>query len=389
MEQKLSSVPIGDSNIETRGFVCHYQFEDGSSQFVFLQEADRDSGVFVINHSLSFSTKSYVQVECSCKGMLLLSSIGQEAIEFHVFDPNSRQSVTLPQPGIDRRRIIRSGLAFDGVNGHYQVVLVHVAETEEGSAEACFDGLQFQVFSSKTGVWRSFIPSNLFLPVPVPEIEFPELRVTPLYCNGAIHWEINGYLLLYQVENDHCELVELPNVFNDWCWQSTPTYRRCFWESKGRVHYCYTDFEGVHSWVLLNEQDHNEYSYYNIYDRQKFRWALAHSVDHEDLLPLKHLDQCFFQHAQWEPNHASPLSFDEDLETMYLGFQGKLISYSRRSKVSEEICSFTFPGRDYSCCSFFPHVYGDDLQHKVTEGGVVQMGSIDLPISEEIISFSF
>ncbi|KAJ6701287.1 hypothetical protein OIU74_012613 [Salix koriyanagi] len=80
-----------------KGFVCHYRFEEGSSQFIFL-DVDQETGGVSINNALSFSTSSYLQTISSANGLLLLSGFG-------------------------------SGLAFDGKQ--YQVVLVHVFKDEE------------------------------------------------------------------------------------------------------------------------------------------------------------------------------------------------------------------------------------------------------------------
>ncbi|KAJ9167218.1 hypothetical protein P3X46_021884 [Hevea brasiliensis] len=381
MDQKSSRrirMVAGESNTARNGLLCQYQFEDGSSQFVFLHIGDK-SGAVDIDRSLSFCTENYVQVISSCKGFLLLASIGELELKYHVFNPMSRQVFTLPQPAITRR-IIRCGLAIDGL--HYQVVLVHLADIE-----VAFDGLEMEIYSSQTGKWRRFHPKNL-LPIPVPDFEFPELQTPPLFSNGAIHWEISGYLLVYQVEDDHCDLIELPNFLEDWSWQSTMTYKRCLSEFQGRVHYTYTDFEGVHSWILLNEQDHDYYSLYNIYDRKKFRWALADSVNHQDL-NFKH-QEIYSHRGQWhmEPYDASPLSFSEDSETMYLQLPGFLVSYNTRTKVLEEFCTYIFPGVNFNCCMFLPFTYGRQIQAE-TESESLEVGAVHLPIKDKLDTLAF
>ncbi|OAY23805.1 uncharacterized protein LOC110606343 [Manihot esculenta] len=379
MDQNSSRVVAGESNTGRNGLVCQYQFEDGSSQFIFLQVGDKN-GAVDIDRSLSFCTENYVQAISSCKGLLLLSSIGDLGLKYHVLDSMSRGVSTLPQPAITRR-IIRSGLAFDGL--HYQVVLVHVADAEETP-----DGLEMEIYSSETGIWTKFHPNGLFSPVPVPDFEFSELKTPPLFSNGAIHWEINGHLLVYQVEVGYCELIELPNSLEDWCWQSTMTYKRCLSESQGRIHYTYTDLEGIHSWILLNEEDHDCYSFNYPYDRRTFRWALAHSVSHQDL-NLKHEE--IYPHigqGNREPYDASPLSLSEDSETLYLQLPGFLVSYNTTTKVIEEVCTYIFPGINFNCCLFFPFMYGKQIQAE-TAGKSLEVGVVELPIKEKLDKLAF
>ncbi|KAF2290867.1 hypothetical protein GH714_015968 [Hevea brasiliensis] len=379
MDQNSSRIVAGESNTGGYGLVCQYQFEDGSSQFIFLQISDK-SGAIGINPSLSFCTENYLQVISSCKGLLLLSSIGELGLKYHVFNPMSKYVLTLPQHSITGH-VIRSGLAFDG--NHYQVVLAHAADTEGD-----FVGLEMEIFSSDTGKWRRFHPKNLFLPIPAPDFEFPELKTHPLFFNGAIHWEIGGHLLVYQVEDDHCELIELPNFSEDWCWQSALAYKRCLSESQGRANYTYTDFEGVHTWILLSEYDHDYYSNYSIYDRKKFRWGLARSVNHQDL-NLKHQETYFhLGQRKWEPYDASPIAVFEDSETLYLQLPGTVVSYNTRTDVLEQVCTYSFPGENFNCCSFLPLTYGRQIEGESASESL-EVGVVDLPIKERLRTLAF
>ncbi|XP_034901869.1 uncharacterized protein [Populus alba] len=268
MEDQKTDCSSIISDMGAKGLVCHYRFEEGSSQFVFL-DIDKETGGASINNSLSFSTSTYLHFISSSNGLLLLSSFGESQLNYHVFNPLTRQSVALPPHGITRQ-VIRSGLAFDGKQ--YQVVLVHAFKDENNGLVPLPDDIELEIFSSETGAWRNHQPFSLSLNVEVPVCEFPQLNATTLFSNGAIHWEISGRLLVYHVKDDYCEVIELPNVFEDWSWQSTMTYRRCLWESEGRVHYTYTDFDGVHTWNLLKENEHDVYSQNNVYDSEKFRF---------------------------------------------------------------------------------------------------------------------
>lgn len=359
MEKKRScGVAVG-----TTGFVCQYQLEDGSSQFIFLH-IDSNRGAKGTNTFLNFSTQNYVQLISSCQGLLLLlSSTRKHELYYHVFNPMSKHSVTLPQPAIAKHNIISSGLAFDG--NQFQVVLLHVAD----------GGLEMEIFSSQTGIWVRHrpLPISLSLAIPVTKSKFRQLKTPPLFSNGAIHWEISGHLLMYCVQDNQCELIELPNFSEDGSWEST-THKQCFWESGGRVHYSYTDIDGVHTWVLLNEHDHDCYSCYNIYDRKKFRWALAQSITCQNLA-LKHQDLGKYD--------ASPLGFAEESETMYLQLPGFVVSYNTRTQDLEEVCTYKIPGKNFNCCSFFPIVHGSDVLVP-SEAGVV-----NLPIKDKLDTLSF
>ncbi|KAJ4701087.1 putative F-box family protein [Melia azedarach] len=230
--QKKSVAGSGSSSTAlSMGLVCCCQLDKKSSQFCFLRIGNRDG--ISINHQLSFSTHDHVRFVSSCNGLLLLISGKKKRFIYHVFNPLTRENFSLPQACVTGT-VLRSGLAVDE-HQNYQVVLLH------GSA-----GLELDVFSSETGKWKRQKPINLFLPLPVKDM-FPKLTAPPLFSNGAIHWEILGHLLIYNVHNYHCKLIELPCV-NDKCsWKSKMNFRGSLWESEGRVHYSYTDTDGVHA----------------------------------------------------------------------------------------------------------------------------------------------
>jgi hypothetical protein len=164
------------------------------------------------------------------------------------------------------------------------------------------------------------------------------------------------------------------------------TYRRCLWESEGRVHYTYTDFDGVHSWNLLKEDEHNVYSHQNVYDREKFRWALAYTINHEDLAEQD--PDILSLGDQWEPRNISPIAYVQDSETMYLQLPGIVVAYNTKNRVLLKVCRYTFPGVDFNCCSFFPSIHRSEC-HK-QNASKSQVGEVvDLPIGEEVNSFSF
>nr|KYP76020.1 hypothetical protein KK1_020238 [Cajanus cajan] len=367
MEKKQNCQTVSTSSHGTiLGLVGHYLFENGSSQFVFMDVKSESEAS--VDHSLSFSTENFVQTLALCNGLILLSGFSGDQPCYHVFNPLTKQSVMIPQTSI-QGGVARAGLAFDGCQNQFEVVLV----------EACSktNGLELHVFSSDTGKWSSHNPTNITVPS-LPEFEFQELGTLPLYSNGELHWEIGGYLLVYNVRGSHCELYELPNCFDDWSWQSTLTYRRCLCESGGSVYYCYTDFDGFHIWNLLNENQHVGLSY--SCDHKKFPWRLVHSVIHEVFMSklTKHQKFCGSIYG-WEPYKVAPIAYSEEAQTIYLQLPGTVISYEFDTGSIGSICSYSYPGMNFNCCSFFSStINGPHSAQRDTSGE----SELNLPIAE-------
>ncbi|KAJ6427029.1 hypothetical protein OIU84_022593 [Salix udensis] len=367
-----------------KGFVCHYRFEEGSSQFIFL-DVDQETGGVSINNALSFSTSSYLQTISSANGLLLLSGFGESQLSYHVFNPLTKRPETLPPHDITGE-VIRSGLAFDGKQ--YQVVLVHVFKDEENGLGPLPGHIELEIFSSETGAWRKRQPFRLSFNVEVPVSElFTELNTAPLFSNGAIHWEINGRLLVYHVKDDCCEVIELPNFSEDPSWTPTMTFRRCLWESEGRVRYTYTDFDGVHTWNLLEKCEHPVYSHSNLYDREKHRWGLVYTIDHTGL--AKQDPDILCPGNQWGPHNISPFAYVEDSETMYLQLPGIVVAHNTKTRGLQKVCGYEFPDTEFNCCSFFPFIQSNE-RHQKNASKSLQVGEVvDLPIKQEVNSISF
>ena len=164
------------------------------------------------------------------------------------------------------------------------------------------------------------------------------------------------------------------------------TYRRCLWESEGRVHYTYTDFDGIHSWNLLREDDYNVYPHKNVFDREKFRWALAYSISHQDLAEQD--PEILSLGDQWEPRNTSPIAYVQDSETMYLQLPGIVVAYNTTNRILQKVCRYTFPGVNFNCCSFFPSIHRS-VCHEQNESRSEIGEVVDLPIGKEVNSFSF
>ncbi|KAL2333176.1 hypothetical protein Fmac_014389 [Flemingia macrophylla] len=348
------------------GLVGHYLFENGSSQFAFM-DVKSESGVS-LDHSLSFSTESFVQTLALCNGLMLLSGFSGDQPCYHLFNPLTKQSLTIPLKTI-QGGAARVGLASDGSQDQFEVVLLEACSSKSNA-------VQLHVFSSDTGKWSSHNPTNITLPS-LPEFEFQELGIPPLYSNGALHWEIGGYLMVYKVQGSYCELYEMPNRFVDWAWQSTLTYRRCLCESGGRVYYCYTDFDGVHVWNLLNENENVGVSYHC--DHKKFPWKLVHSVK-QQMIMSKNQGFCV-----WEPYDFAPIAYSEQAQTIYLQLPGTVVSYNFDSGSVGSICSYSYPGMDFRCCSFFSSTGNGPYNAQRITGGETKL---NLPLEEmEMLSF--
>ncbi|KAL5076947.1 hypothetical protein RYX36_015931 [Vicia faba] len=316
---------------------CHYQFENGSSQFLCLDVDHNEKNGTFLNQYISFAVESFVQTVASCNGLILLSGYVTDQPCYYVVNPLIKESVTIPQPCI-QEHVIRVGLASDDYN-QFKIVLV-----EEKSCSQLMNGLEVHVFSSDTSEWIKVNHSvDLTLP-PLPEFEFKELSTQPLYSNGSIHWEIGGKLLVYHVEENKCELIELPDFSKDWPWQSTMMYRRSLSESSGCVYYCYTDLDGFHIWELLEEN----YDLGPFCDSENFRWKLVHTVMHETLASRR--DKFGDTLFEWEP--LTPIAYSEQAKTIYLQIPGAVVGYDFDTESLRLICRYSYPDMNFNCCSF-------------------------------------
>ncbi|KAF9689702.1 hypothetical protein SADUNF_Sadunf01G0119700 [Salix dunnii] len=381
MEDQKTECSENSSNISdmggAKGFVCHYRFQEGSSQFIFL-DVDQETGGVSINNPLSFSASSYLQTIASANGLLLLSGFGENQLIYHVFNPLTMRPETLPPHGITGE-VIRSGLAFDGKQ--YQVVLIHAFKDEENGLGPLPGDIELEIYSSETGSWRKRQPFHLSFKVEEPVSEFTELNTSPLFSNGAIHWEINGRLLVYHVKDDRCEVIELPDFPED-----TMTFRRCLWEYEGRLRYTHTDFEGVHTWNLLKKYEHDVYLHSNVYDSEKFRWALVYTIFHKELAK-QDLENC--PGNQREPHYIYPFAYGKDSETIYLQLPGIVVAYNTKTRSFQKVCRYEFPGTEFNCCCFFPFIQSNE-RHQKNASESLQVGEVvDLPLKKEVNSVSF
>lgn len=335
----------------TTGLLCHYLFGDGSAQYVFLDVNDQGCAA-VVDPSLSFFSRTSGHVCGSCNGLVLFSCFNENennVVSYSVFNLVTKQLEAVPQPQIQSRSI-RTGLAFDGQ--HYQVVRIFSVSNLEGVDAVINSGglLEMEIFSSERGVWRHERPL-IHLPP-----ELPKLSTTPLFSKGAIHWELGGHLLVYSMEHGDCKLIKLPNYVSIDQWSSRSlTFGQCLWESDGRLHFCYSDFEGIHTWLLLRDEEEKEYySYYYDCEVHKFKWKLAHTVMHQTLASR---NPSIFN-TKWDPSFISPIAYIDNSESymIYFRLPGLVVSYNLKTQTLKEICKYAFPETNFHCCLIVPIV---------------------------------
>ena len=212
-----------------------------------------------------------------------------------------------------------------------------------------------EIFSSESGIWRHERPLICLPP------ELPKQSTNPLFSNGAIHWELGGHSLVYSVKHGECKLIQLPNYvrIEEWSWGSL-TFGQCLWETDGRVHFCYTDFEGIHTWRLLKEEEEEEEeysSYYYISERDKFKWKLAHTVMYQTLASRNPI---MFNKTSFEPSLISPIAYIDESEShmIYFRLPGLVVSYNLKTQTLKEVCKYAFAGTNFHCCLIVPVVCG-------------------------------
>ncbi|XP_056164802.1 uncharacterized protein LOC115681548 [Syzygium oleosum] len=375
MERPSSSIcrVSGDHHA---GLLCHYLLQNGSAQFVLLNVYE---GCYAgISRYHSFHAETNAHICASCNGLILLTLSSANTFSYHIYDLFAKQCVSLPQPHITRQSI-STGLAFNGQ--HYQVVRVFRVEAksvtaDSPSASSEEDWLEMEVFSSETGMWNHYCPLIRLPP------ELPKLSTAPLFANGAIHWEVGGYLLTCTLSQCNCKLTRLPNHSPNWTWH-TMTFGQCLWESEGLVHYCYSNFEGIHTWALLEGQDRSNYPSYSKCDIASFKWKLVHTVKHETLIScnpdvfrrieslvhtVKHetLFSCrpdvfteleqnryCFSLLNWKPYSIYPCGYSSVLKVIYLRLPGVILSFDPSTRILSEICTFECPNLGFYNCSVF------------------------------------
>ncbi|KAF8020730.1 hypothetical protein BT93_G1232 [Corymbia citriodora subsp. variegata] len=204
-----------------------------------------------VNRYHSFHTEMNAHICASCNGLILITVPSANSLSYEIYDLFAKKSMLLPQPQITRRSI-RTVLAFDGQ--HCQVVRIFRVEAKSVTANNPSasseeeDWLEMEIFSSETGMWSHYCPL-IHLPP-----ELPKLSTALLFANGAIHWEV-GYLLMCNLSQRNCKLIRLPNHSLNWM-RHTMTFGQCLRESGGLVHYCYSNFKGIHTIVSLEGDLH-------------------------------------------------------------------------------------------------------------------------------------
>ncbi|KAF8020731.1 hypothetical protein BT93_G1233 [Corymbia citriodora subsp. variegata] len=393
------------------GLLCHYLLQNGSAEYVCL---DIYEGSYVgVNRYHSFHAEMNAHICASCNGLILIAVPSANGLSYQIYDLFAKQSVPLPQPQITRRSI-GTALAFDG--HHYQVVRVFRVEaksvtTDNPSASSEGDDwLEMEIFSSETGMWSHYCPLISLPP------ELPKLSTAPLFANGALHWEVGGYLLMCNLSQRNCKLIRLPNHSLNWT-QDTMTFGQCLWESGGLVHYCYSNVEGIHTWALLKGPDHDSCPGYFSWDIATFEWKLVHTIKHETLISrnpnvfrrleslvhtVKHEtllsrvphvftkledNRYYFSLLNWKPHSISPCAYSSVLKVIYLRLPGAILSYDPSTQILKEICTFECPNLGFHCCLVFAVDYCLLGESRMEDAGSSRgkMELVHLPLADIIV----
>ncbi|XVF49413.1 hypothetical protein PTKIN_Ptkin04bG0009900 [Pterospermum kingtungense] len=125
-----------------------------------------------------------LKVVQSCYGLLLCcSKIYPSQPDYYIYNPTTKQFVTLPLPDYNRNTRIAYGfsLAFDHTKSpHYKVVCVRASDQDYDS-ESSYISLQVEIYSSQTRSWRVSADKPFIAHV---NTQFDG----GVSCNGAVHW---------------------------------------------------------------------------------------------------------------------------------------------------------------------------------------------------------
>ncbi|XP_076950268.1 F-box protein At5g07610-like [Bidens hawaiensis] len=153
---------------------------------------------FEVENSLDFYFNlSGVKIVQSCNGLLLCSTIHNDAREFFVLNPTTKQLEIIPLvPG--GHNVM--ALAFHHTDCiHYKVVCIRALETDE-------DLIQIQVYSSDTRKWKICIESF--------SSQKPKFH-NPVYWNGAVNWipapfNRSSNFLYFKLDGEQLQMLPLP-----------------------------------------------------------------------------------------------------------------------------------------------------------------------------------
>ncbi|KAL5998599.1 hypothetical protein ACLOJK_009542 [Asimina triloba] len=205
-------------------------------------------------------------------------------------------------------------MVFDVDGNHFKVI-----------STAVFDSyIWFYFFSSDEGTWRA---KKLDSSPGYSLHSFPHQFSKPvksLFFKGAIHWPLPEHLLIFQLQDMFCKLIQLPIANSCISIKEEDQY---IWEFEG----CQVSGGNKNDiWVLYMEEDN-----YVVGNQQSFDWQQKHSVV---LLPQSSVTEC--------PRQLSPFAFNGEFQILYLWRHGSVFSYNLVTRKQEAAYACAWEGKE-------------------------------------------
>ncbi|KAL3833679.1 hypothetical protein ACJIZ3_008415 [Penstemon smallii] len=129
----------------------------------------------------------------SSNGLVLYCSHSTNKSTYHVFNPLTRECVSLPPRKITNHELVPN----------YTVIWAGMLIGEGGRTKT----MDIETYSSKTGTWAmsTLVSTDIFL---------PDSEMLPLVCNGVVHWTGYSAIALYDPNDgeNHLQLIMLPSI---------------------------------------------------------------------------------------------------------------------------------------------------------------------------------
>ncbi|KAF6142471.1 hypothetical protein GIB67_039435 [Kingdonia uniflora] len=125
----------------------------------------------------------YLGTAASCNGLLCVHSENTEAVPLFIYNPLTRESVTLPLSNPKAEFcIITTGFGFDSETGKYKVVKLFKIDRKSGDSGGLPFRIEGEIITVGEKSWRR---------LGVPYIVLFGMRSSPVFSGGALHWIID------------------------------------------------------------------------------------------------------------------------------------------------------------------------------------------------------
>ncbi|XP_076950308.1 F-box protein At5g07610-like [Bidens hawaiensis] len=267
-----------------------------------------------------YFNRSHVTIKQSCNGLLLCRAFHNDASEYYVFNPTTKQLAFIP---LVPKYVRSMALALHQTECvHYKVVCVYYLKLRKNM-------FQIQVYSSETRKWKICIESIFAHPC-----EFYH----PVYWNGAVHWA-PGYLdnnfLYFKLDVEELQMLPVPEEL-----VSAELSTMYFGESRGHLH-------------LISETNRKDgISSLNVYEmlRDRSGWFIKYRVPFDDLPGSLYK-------VTYESGVLDVVRGKEEEETfLVVVTPGKVTRYNVHDKSFNEIYSLTDDDDFYQRSSFHRYI---------------------------------